>query len=234
MVEFRPRQSGFQSVFKPAWDYNYEAIESRIIIPTLTLLRDHSGVLTRSALNLSHNNISHTERLELIQDDGGMVSITVLGENFIRGEVPFEAILRDFFYNYRNEEVENELYPYKALMYCLDNSPKIRKIDFMFALYHLTDTTTSTLDHAITVIRELQEDYPESYLEERTLTQSEKQGLLNDLNQKYNTSFLYNDLWTSRTTVANRFNYFANHLSIYRAVERSGQSIRAFRFSDLF
>lgn len=231
----RPRQSGFTSSFKPAWDYNLESLKMNVVLPTLNFFVGNVRSLPRQTLQISHNNISHTERMGLITLEGNNVAITDLGKSLLDNTTSFEEVVQQYLPEYRlfDEITGSAIYPYKAIAYCLDQIESIRKIDFMFGLYSLTDTSQQSISDAADIIRDLQHHYPDHLLNDRSLTIAEKNSILDDLNSHYGTTYVYRDLWTASTTVTNRFNYFMNHLSVYLVLNRQERAFRAFRFSDL-
>jgi hypothetical protein len=232
----KPRQAGFVNpLFKPAWDYNLESLEPNVVLPTLNLFSGTNGPLLRRDLQMSHNNVSHTERLGLITLEGSGFTLTQLGEELLDNETSFEEVVRQYlpFYHLTDENTGSTIYPYKAVAYCLDQIGTIRKVDFMFGIFTLTDTSHTSLTRAAEVIRDLQHNYPDHFFNNRSLTIAEKTSLLDELNNHFGTTYVYEDLWTAATTVSNRFNYFMNHLSVYLVLSRQQRSFRAFRFSDL-
>lgn len=235
MPKLRPRQSGFKIAFKPAWDYNTQSLENNIIRPTINLFSDPHAQLSKEDLKFSHNNLSHTERLGLITIHSDTVELTELGRELFRNNISFQHVLQQYLavYSVFNEQSGKYLFPYRALGYVLDNSPIIRKIDFLYGIYPLADTEIDTLNEAIDVVKQLQIEYPDSSIDKDALSYAEKDSILVELNEKYNTDYVFNDLWTSQTTVTNRLNYFANHLSVFDIIARENQTLKAFRLSTL-
>lgn len=233
----KPRQAGFvSSVFKPAWDYNLETLKPNVVLPTLNLFRGINTPLPRQALVKDHNNVSHTERLGLIAPVGSNnFTITALGKALLENEISFEEVVQQYLplYHLTDENTGSTVYPYKAIAFCLDQVGTIRKVDFMFGIFPLMDTSLPRISEAADVIRDLQNNYPDHLFNNRSMSIAEKTSLLEELNNHFGTTYVYEDLWTASTAVSNRFNYFMNHLSVYLVLNRQQGAFRAFRFSDL-
>lgn len=231
----RNRQSGFTSFFKPAWEYNYDTLNTNIIIPVLENFPSPASTLSKATISSSHNFLSHTQRLGLININGDRVNMTALGADLLHGRESFEVLFQNFLPSFyvSPPNTNDRVYPYVALFFCLGNGLSIRKLDFMFALYPLTNTSQENLEHAADVITDLQIRYPLFDTVNNSLTDGEKIDLLNELNDEFGTTYSFQDLWTSQTAVTNRYSYFKNHLSIYSALTFNRTSFRTFSFLDL-
>ena len=72
----------------------------------------------------------------------------------------------------------------------------------------MRSTSDSAIQEAIERIKYLRATYPNINI----LSESNKEKILEILNTKYDVQFGFKDIWTSRTTTYNQFNYFKKHL----------------------
>src|SRR5690606_25299525 len=114
------------------------------------------------------------------------------------------------FYKYENGQY---LFPYRALFKVLSQVDFLRKFDFVYCLYPLKNTSAESIERAAESIHYLQETYPDRQLD--LLSEPNKIKVQETLNERFEVELGYNDVWTSRGTAYNQFNYFYRHLSVY-------------------
>ena len=84
----------------------------------------------------------------------------------------------------------------------------ITRFEFLYCIYSLRSTDDASIQEALERIQYLRDTYPNIDI----LSDTNKEKVLDILNTKYNVQFGYKDIWTSRTTTYNQFNYFKKHL----------------------
>lgn len=193
-------------------DYKAEAMFTSLIKPTLQIFMD-KGVeqLTSAEIKINNNNVSHTYRLGAIEKGPKRTYvITQLGKDILAGKVTDEEVfkLQMLRYHILDKETEEMIFPYRAFLKVLLGVPYIRKIDFIFGLYIMHSTNHEAIEKAIDTINYLQETYPY----EEQLSVRNKELVLDRLNARFNTELGFMDVWTSRGSTYNQFNYFVKHL----------------------
>ena len=100
-------------------------------------------------------------------------------------------------------------------------------MDFQ-GLYPLRDTSDEAIELVVERIRELRETY--SNLE--VLNDSNKEKVLRILNEKFDLELDYKDVWSSRSTAYNQFNYFKTHLFEFDEIFTEGPEKLAIYVQD--
>ena len=75
----------------------------------------------------------------------------------------------------------------------------------------MRSTSDAAIQEAIERIQYLRDTYPNIDI----LSEANKEKVLDIINTKYDVQFGFKDIWTSRTTTYNQFNYFKKHLWIF-------------------
>ena len=171
-------------------------------------------------IKINHNNVSHTERVNLIEKSvDGKYRLTTKGKQFQKGKIIFKEIMKESMLNFQSK-LANELYPYRTLLHVLIEIEKINYIEFLYGLYTLPNSEQITIDKAINLIKEIRESFSNFSI----LNQQNKKKVLNELNQKYDKQYSFDEVWGS-TTTRNKFGYFKNHLKLFDGIIESGNDI---------
>lgn len=206
------RSSNISRSFTSISDYKEDAMFKSLIEPTLQIYKDRNAtILSTSDIKINNNNVSHSYRLGAIEKEPKkQYSLTTLGNQILNNEVSTNDVFKVQMLRYYiiDKETNGIIFPYRAWLKVLLEVPKIRKLDFIYALYTLHDTTDESIANAINAVKYLQETYPY----EGQLNVENKKDVLELLNKRFNTSLGFNDVWTSRGTSYNQFNYFIKHL----------------------
>ena len=210
--EYKVRKSSHAKIVKPLGDYGVESIFSNLASPTVDKFKDQDHLLSSIDIRFHNNNISHTERLGLIEkkDDGYV--LTSLGKRYYRKEIDNEEVMKLALLKY-NCGKDNELYPYRALLEILTNVNSLSHLEFLFAVYTLQDSTPESIDNAVHSILIIREKYPEI----EKINKANQKVVLEDLNKFFGTNFTLAEAWGS-TTVNNKFIYFRQHLSLFEGI----------------
>lgn len=205
------RASSIKRMFTSIGDYNMEAFRVNLVIPTLDLFDFEDQEMKNASLKLNNNNISHTSRLGAIEVvTKGRYRLTALGKYLKKNPGHFDEIFKTQLLKFYKEEKNSIIFPYRAFMKILASVPYLRKFDFVLCLYPLRDTSEESINQTIKEINYLQQTYTNEQI--GILNEQNKLRLLNVLNDRYGLTLGYNDVWTTRGTAYNQFNYFLRHL----------------------
>lgn len=210
----KDRSSGIgKRIFTSMGDYNITAYGD-LVIPTLELFENPQVEYTTASIKLNNNNISHTLRLGAIESvKKSRYRLTPLGLYLKNNPHKFQEVFTRqmiLFYKHDNDQY---LFPYRALFKVLSQVDYLRKFDFVYCLYPMKNTSAENIEKVIQSIRYLQETYPDRQLD--LLSEQNKIKVQETLNERFDVNLGYNDVWTSRGTAYNQFNYFFRHLSVY-------------------
>src|SRR5699024_5377633 len=199
---------------KTIGDYNLDTYLNNLLLPVLgkfdststTLNSDQIKVIVDNKVN--HNTTSHGKRMGIINENNKLYTMTSIGAQIKNNPNLFNKIVQEQMLKYYYEKNNQILFPYRALFKIFLEFDTVSRFEFLFSIYSLKDTEEWSIQEAINRINELRETYPNINLVGR----STQENIINILNNKYETSFSYPDVWTSRTTVYNQYNYFKKHL----------------------
>lgn len=205
------RATSIKRMFTSIGDYNMEAFKENLVIPTLDLFVSEDQEMKNASLKLNNNNISHTSRLGAIEViTKGRYQLTDLGKFLRRNPADFDDLFKMQLLKFYKAENNTIIFPYRALMKVLVSIPSLRKFDFVLCLYPLRDTSEESINRTIEEINYLQQTYTNDQIS--ILNEQNKKRLLDVLNDRYDLTLGYNDVWTTRGTAYNQFNYFLRHL----------------------
>lgn len=210
IVTVEERTSGFTRVFRTFGDYNYESYRVSCIEPTIAKFKNDYDILSNSEIAINHNNVSHTVKMGLIEKGPSGYSLTDLGIAYKNKLLSFKDLFTMQMLRYfeNNANTTSTLFPYRNFLKVMTKFEYITKLEFVFSLYISKGSSQSDVDDAIRRIEEIRNTYPNIEL----LSDENKKKVLSILNLKYGTEFNHSDIWTSRTTVYNQYNYFKNHV----------------------
>lgn len=215
------RKGSIKRIFTSMGDYNIDAYKTSLVLPTLQKFSSTNDILPSSDLKINNNNVSHTFRLGAIdKSDKKSYCMTEIGEFILNNPDAFKDIfqhqlLKYYILNKKNGEL---LFPYRSWFKIMREVRKIRKLDFIYCLYTLKDTNDDTIARAIENIRYLQE----TYIYPDKLNEDNKEKVLNLLNKKFDIELDFKDVWSSRGTSYNQFNYFSKHLLTFENIFQVG------------
>jgi superfamily II DNA or RNA helicase len=212
-TESKARKSDVKRVFVSIGDYTLEAYKDSLVMPTLHKFPSTADKLDGTKLKFNHNNVSHAVRMGVIQKNDKLYSVTPIGKELLRDDNQYtsivkEQLLKSYCYNKDRNTI---LFPYRAILKIFLEFDYITRFEFLYCLYSLRDTSDSSIQQAIEKIYYLRDTYPNIDI----LGDDNKAKVLDLINTKYDVQFGYKDIWTSRTTTYNQFNYFKKHLWIF-------------------
>ena len=211
----KERRSQYTRIFKTLGDYSISSYKDNLVLPTIKKFRNQNSVLTMDEIKINNNNVSHTERLGLIKKYKEGYQLTPLGIQLYTSKLKFEQIfgrqMLRYFSIIEEGGLKRILFPYRACLKILLEVKSINYIEFVFGLYSLTDSSSTSIADAVNRIKFIRENYPNIEI----LNEKNKVQVLNDLNKKFNTNFSVTDIWEKKTTIYNQFIYFRDHLSMF-------------------
>jgi superfamily II DNA or RNA helicase len=205
------RKGSVERVFKSIGDYNVDAYKTSLVLPTLSLFHEDNEIKAASELTVNHNNVSHSERIGAIDRiSKTQYRLTPIGRLLRANPDAFDVVFREQMLKYyiENKSDGTYLFPYRALFKVFLAFDSMSKLEFLYCLYASRSTTDAAIDQAIGRIHYLRETYPKVDI----LNEENQAKVLELINDKFNVAFSYKDVWTSRTTTYNQFNYFKKHL----------------------
>lgn len=211
----KERKSDYKRIFKTLGDYSVESYRDNLVLPTLKKFKSKKDSLTRDKISINNNNVSHTERLGLIEKEGKEFKLTPLGIQLFENKLDFEQIFKGQMLRYystvKEESGKRILFPYRACFKILLDLKSINYVEFVFGLYSMIDYSEESISEAIEGIKFLREKYPNIEI----LNEKNKTDVLNELNDHFGTNFSLTDIWERKTTINNQFIYFRNHLALF-------------------
>ncbi len=215
------RKSSIKRVFTSMGDYNMDAYKTSLVLPTLQRFSSHEDVKSGNELKINNNNVSHTVRLGAIQKiDKKNYQLTPIGIRIMEDPLSFEPIFQQQLLKYYivNDENGEILFPYRTWFKCMAQVPSIRKLEFIYCMYTLRDTREETINLAVERMLYLQN----TYVNPELLSEDNKEKVLEILNKKFDIELDYKDVWSSRGTSYNQFNYFKKHLLTFGNIFQEG------------
>lgn len=211
------RHSNVQRVFRTIGDYNIDAYKNNLVDPTIEKYESETDIKNVADIRISNNNISHTRRLGLIEKvSSNSYCLTDLGKKYKNGQITFDDLFvrQTLRYFESTTQTTSTLFPYRAFLKLMKKFDNISKLEFLYAVYTLTGTKNTDIDRSAAIISDIREQFPNIEI----LSEENKKKVLHLLNLKYGTEFSFVDVWTSRTTTSNQFNFLKNHVLTYNNV----------------
>lgn len=211
----KERRSNYQRIFKTLGDYASDSYKTNLVSTTISKFKKPNQFVDPSELKVNHNNVSHTERLGLIQKTDKGYKLTPIGIQYWNKKIDFKSLFRKQMLRYSEATEEGgqvrSLFPYRTCLKILLEVKSINFIEFAFAIYTLYDSSDESIKGAIEDINYLRVHYPNLHL----TSEANKKVVLDELNKHFGTSFQETDIWSKKTTINNQFIYFREHLSLF-------------------
>ncbi len=206
----KARKSDMKRVFVSIGDYTLDAYLDSLVMPTLKKFPSDNAEMDGKDIKINHNNVSHAVRMGVISKKGKKYSMTSLGKELLADKDIYSSISKEQLLKYYcvNKEEHSILFPYRAILKIFLVFDYITRFEFLYCIYSLRSTDDASIQEALERIQYLRDTYPNIDI----LSDTNKEKVLDILNTKYNVQFGYKDIWTSRTTTYNQFNYFKKHL----------------------
>ncbi len=210
----KERKSSYTRVFKTLCDYTPEKVFEGLVAPTLARISDVTAQLTGAELKFSNNNVSHCERLGVIEKISSKTyRMTPLGIKLKNKQIDFIQLFRNQMLLFSFDTGKGKLYPYREAFKFMKEVKDLGFIDFVYGIYSLQvdDRGKTLLQDAIETSKGIQRAYPNIEI----TSEANKEGVLEQLNCMHPSGFPYNDIWTDRTTTGNQYRYLIRHLELF-------------------
>lgn len=218
--EHQIRRSTTAKVLTPIGDYAYETLFNNLVLPTLEKMEPGKEYDPKE-IAVNNNNVSHTLRMLLIDKVGNKYKLSDLGERFIENKVDQLEVFREAMLAHKSSRAKKDLFPYRAFLELLTRVDSINFIEFLYSIYPLQDGSGGSIDEAVEIISEIREAYPNV---SAITSNTAKETISNELNERFNTSYSFGEVWVS-TTVNNKFMYFKSHLSMFDGITSNRRSV---------
>lgn len=209
----KARKSEMKRVFVSIGDYTLDTYLDSLVMPTLEKFTDINAEMDGADLKVNHNNVSHAVRMGVLSKNGKKYKMTSLGKALLADKSQYSTISKEQLLKYYciNKDDDSILFPYRAILKIFLAFDYVTRFEFLYCIYSMRSTSDSAVRKAIDRIKYLRETYPNIDI----LSEANKEKILDILNTKYDVQFGFKDIWTSRTTTYNQFNYFKKHLWIF-------------------
>jgi predicted helicase len=220
----KERISTFKRVFKTLGDYTPIKYQESLVNPTIDKIADTVTEYSREKIAFNNNNVSHTERLGLIElNNNKKFTLTGLGSAYKSCALTFNEVFKNQMLKYSLKSETLDIYPYRIALDVLKVSKTINYHEFLYGLYSLQpkDNQSKMVEDVIEGINNIRNNFPNLKL----TSEANKEDILEQLNSTHPVGFNYNDVWTDRTTTANQYRYFRRHLELFDAFIKNDASI---------
>jgi superfamily II DNA or RNA helicase len=206
----KARKSEMKRVFVSIGDYTLDAYKDSLVMPTLRKFPSEDTKVDIDTIKCNHNNVSHSVRMGVIRKVGNLYEMTPLGKALLKDSSIYPSLSKEQLLKYYciNKEDDIILFPYRAILKIFMEVDYVTRFEFLYCIYSLRDTSDNSIKQAIDRINYLRSTYPNIDI----LSDANKEKALELINMKFDVHFGYKDIWTSRTTTYNQFNYFKKHL----------------------
>lgn len=210
IVNKASRTSGTKRTFRTVGDYNVDAYYNNLVLPTLEKYETFAKGLSRESITINHNNVSHCVKIGALIEKDLKFYATDIGKAMFEYRDLYVDIFKEQMLKYYELDAITRVpkFPYRMALRVIADLGYITKFEFVYSLYIGKHFGTRGEQDAIDRVRYLRETYPNIEI----LNEANKRIVLEALNLKFDTTLTFEDIWTSRTTVYNQFNYILKHL----------------------
>lgn len=204
------RTSGTKRTFRTVGDYNIDAYYNNLVLPTLEKYETFAKGLSRESIAINNNNVSHCVKIGALINKDSKFYATDIGKAMFEYRDLYVDIFKEQMLKYYELDTITRIpkFPYRMALRVIAELGYITRFEFVYSLYIGKYFGTRGEQDAIDKVRYLREAYPNIEI----LNESNKRIVLDVLNSKFDTTLTFEDIWTSRTTVYNQFNYILKHL----------------------
>ena len=207
------RTSGVKRTFRTVGDYNIEAYYKECVLPTLKLYDNTQIGLPREQIYLNHNNVSHSVKIGALIEKDLKFYITDVGKELLEYQDYYKDVFKEQILKYYELDALTRIpkFPYRMAFRVLKEVGQLTRLELAYSLYIIKHFGEQGEKEAVERINYIRNTYPNIEI----LNESNKRVVLEILNSKYETTLSFEDIWTSRTTVYNQFNYIKKHLYLW-------------------
>ncbi|NLM75056.1 MAG: AlwI family type II restriction endonuclease [Clostridiaceae bacterium] len=223
--EAEARASGVRrGNFTTIGDYTLPSYWCSCIQATLEKYETFEIGLPRAAIKVDNNNVSHAEKMGALIQRENKFYVTDVGRRLFDCSTFDEAIpiLQEQLLKFHKRAIITHFpyFPYRYALKILSQVESLSKFEFAYSLFIAKDLGERGVTDACERIFYLRDTYPRI----DSLSETNKKIVLNALNEKYDTTFKFTDMWSSRTTLYNQFNYLKRHLEVWPGIITPGTS----------
>lgn len=210
IVNKASRTSGTKRTFRTVGDYNIDAYYNNLVLPTLEKYETFAKGLSRESITINHNNVSHCVKIGALIEKDLKFYVTDIGKAMFEYRDLYVDIFKEQMLKYYELDAITRVpkFPYRMALRVIAELGYINKFEFVYSLYIGKHFGTRGEQEAIERVQYLRDTYPNI----EKLNEANKRIVLEALNLKFSTTLTFEDIWTSRTTVYNQFNYILKHL----------------------
>lgn len=193
-----------------------DAYYNNLVLPTLEKYETFAKGLSRESITINHNNVSHCVKIGALIEKDLKFYVTDIGKAMFEYRNLYVDIFKEQMLKYYELDAITRVpkFPYRMALRVIANLKYITKFEFVYSLYIGKHFGTRGEQEAIDRVLYLRETYPNIEI----LNEANKRIVLEALNLKFDTTLTFEDIWTSRTTVYNQFNYILKHLLLWSDV----------------
>lgn len=165
--------------------------------------------MPRKSITIDHNNVSHCVKIGALEERDLKFYVTDIGKAMFEYRDLYIDIFREQMLKYYELDAITRIpkFPYRMALRVIAKLGHITKFEFVYSLYIGRHFGTRG-EEAIERVQYLRDAYSNIDI----LNEANKRIVLDSLNSKFDTTLTFEDIWTSRTTVYNQFNYIKKHL----------------------
>jgi predicted helicase len=225
IFEPKARMSGVKrGDFTTIGDYTLESYWNSCVLATLQKYDSLDIGLPRADIVVDHNNVSHAVKIGALVEQGRKFYITDVGRKLFACSTFEDAapIFQEQLLKFHKLATITRFpyFPYRYALKTLAQIKKVSKFEFGYSLFIAKDIGERGVNEACERIFYLRDTYPRI----DSLSEANKELVLSAINEKYNTTLRFDDIWSSRTTLYNQFNYLKRHLEIWPGITTQGKS----------
>lgn len=216
IVSKASRTSGTKRTFRTVGDYTIDAYYTSLVLPTLEKYETFAKGLSRESITINHNNVSHCVKIGALIEKDVRFHATDMGKAMFEYRNRYVELFREQMLKYYELDTITRVpkFPYRMALRVLAYLKYITKFEFVYSLYIGKHFGTRGEQEAVERVEYLRETYPNIEI----LNEANKRIVLEVLNSKFDTTLTFEDIWTSRTTVYNQFNYILKHLLAWNEI----------------
>jgi len=207
------RTSGVKRTFRTVGDYTIDAYYNNLVLPTLNKYTNLNNGLTRRAITIDHNNVSHCVKIGALDEKLNKFFVTDIGKALYEFRDLYVDIFKEQMLKYYELDplTQTPNFPYRLILQVLAEIEHITRFEFVYSVYITKHFGVKGVDNAIERVQFLRDEYPNIEI----LNEANRRIVLDALNAKFETSLTFDDIWTTRTTAYNQFNYVKKHLLVW-------------------
>lgn len=216
IVNKTSRTSGVKRTFRTVGDYNIDAYYKNLVMPTLEKYSSFAVGLPRESITINHNNVSHCVKIGALIEKDLKFYVTDIGKAMFEYPDMYQSLFKEQMLKYHERDAITRIprFPYRMAFRVLAELGSISRFELAYSLYIIRRYGTQGEQESVERVNYLRRTYPNIEI----LNEANKRIVLEALNARYDTTLSFEDIWTTRTTVYNQFNYIKKHLLLWEDI----------------